>query len=162
MSELNGAQALPRQTFKTEEHTSVERMVAEFICQRNGPEWTYAAIGSDHPDREKSRVDGAFLKNGVITCFAEIKGCGRRWSDITDWTVAEKKVVAAQELFAIVRVPVLFIVRFNCGTIARLNALSNFTRIPNWGRTDRNSPGDVEVGARYRRELLTVMRENAS
>ena len=146
---------LPRETFKTEAHAAVERAVADYVAQ-----WAsarYLKIGTDDPNREKSRIDGLFYRD-VVVAFAEIKSCSRRFGEGEGWTTGRKKVMAAQDLFKIVRVPVVLVVQFGCGTIAYVDSSVMHEVIEPWGRRDRNSPGDLEPGARFSWSQMHVVR----
>lgn len=138
---------LPRQTFKTAAHAAVECAVADYVAQWAKAKWL--KIGTDDPDRQKPRVDGLFYRDRVVA-FAEIKSCSRPFRNPPEgWTTGRKKVLTLQDLFKIVRVPVIILVRFGCATVAYIDSDEIHEVIYPWGRGDRNSLGDIEDGARF-------------
>ncbi len=155
-----GDRPLPRQTFRSAADAALEEEVAIYL--ESQWHYTYAKLGKDDPNRQKSRIDGLFHCDGTVMNFVEIKGCGRRFDDPflerNGWLTAEKKVFAARTLYEIVRLPILIIVHFQCGTIAHLNAASPYTRIASGGRTDRDSPGDLEPMACFNLGDMVVVR----
>ena len=141
---------LPRQTYLTPEDEAAEQEIAElfaFYRQRK-----QLKIGVDDPNAEKPRVDRALVRDNRITAFFEVKRCLKyTLADAPDWTVSTKKVGYLCDLHHIMRVPCLFVVRFNCGAIVYLDPVDEpHMTVRDWGRTDRGDPGDVETGARYR------------
>ena len=149
--------ALPRQTYKTTEHDQIEREVA-----RRFAKWTRSTslkIGTDPHDKQKARVDRAFCRGGNIVAFAEIKSCSAEFGTRhTGWAVGLDKVESCRALFQVVRVPVLIIVKFGCGTVAYLDCNTEFERIERFGRSDRNDPVDYEVGARFQWSRFKVVK----
>jgi hypothetical protein len=140
---------LPRQTYKTEKDALSEESIAADFAEWTGAE--QLKIGNDPTDRQKSRVDRAFYRGKEIVAFAEIKNYPRyAFGQIPYWTLSLKKVETMQALQAIVRVPVLFILGFNDGTIAFFDVTkAKFDRVEKFGRDDRGDPADYEPGARF-------------
>jgi len=154
--------SLPRPTFKSARDAAAEQEVAAHACAYYRTE--YFPIGDDDPKKQKSRFDGVMVRAGRIVGFCEIKGCYR--CDFRDprfpggWAVSKRKVLEGQTLYQIVRVPVLFLVRFACETIARVSVRAQFTEIKDFGRHDRNSAGDVEPGALFAWDRLRVLKKH--
>jgi hypothetical protein len=139
---------LPRQTFKSAADLEIEQCVGNALS-----DWAranYLHIGHDDAARQKSRIDGLLFRHRHVVAFAEIKSSSYPFrQQFTGWITALKKVMAARELHSVVRVPVIIVVRFGCGTIAYVNHDDPFERVESWGRHDRNCPGDIETGARF-------------
>jgi hypothetical protein len=150
-------QELPRETFKSAADSEAENEIAQIIARWT--KTTYLPIGFDPPDKQKSRIDGAFARDGHIVAFAEIKTRTCRFREYPDFRVSATKVTEGRALYEIVRVPVLLIVRFGCGTIGYLDVSQTpYQTVPNFGRYDRNSPGDIEEGAAYQWEDFKLVQ----
>ena len=149
---------LPRPTFKTEADTVAELTVADVVAQWANAQ--YLKIGKDDPDQEKPRIDGLLYRDGRVVVFLEIKSRSCRFGAYPDgWIISEKKVIALRSLHNIVRVPVVLIINFACGTIAYVNTAEIYRRVERFGRFDRNSPGDIETGACYAWQQLKAIRK---
>jgi hypothetical protein len=147
---------LPRETFKRAHDAALEDEVARVLEQ-----WakaTYLHIGPDDPDKRKSSIDGLLFREDTVVAFTETKGNGRWFGGHPTWTTSARKVGYARQVHAIMRVPVLMVVRFACGTIAYVDALQPYRLWKNWGRHDRGSPGDIEDGAEFDLSLMKVIR----
>lgn len=147
---------LPRETFKSAADRELELAVAGRIERWANAK--YLHIGPDDPERQKSRIDGLFYRDDTVVAFAEIKSCSYVFGSLPNgWTTSEKKIASARALYQIVRVPVLLVLRFACGTVAYLDVNEPYVRIEPWGRSDRNSSGDVETGARFQWRQMKIV-----
>jgi hypothetical protein len=139
---------LPRRTLLTVEQQAREEEIAQEVALHFNR--STLKIGDDHYDREKSRIDRLLHDGMCITSFFEHKSCGYAFRERAYWAVGAKKVDAARQLHLVVRVPVFFAVSFSCGTIGILRSTSSFTRLKDFGRSDRGQgAADYEIGARF-------------
>jgi hypothetical protein len=148
--------ALPRQTYRTEQHAVAEQEVASAFAT-----WAHAnelKIGSDPNDLEKSRVD-RLLYRGNVVAFFEIKTSTYAFGECPFFRIGRRKVVELQTLHSIVRVPVLIVVRFGCGTIAYLDVTLEHSIVENWGRDDRGDSGDREQAASFQWPQFRIFHE---
>ena len=144
-------QALPRQTYKTENHDRIEEEVADRFAL-----WTnsvHLKIGTDPAERMKSAIDRLFYRNTTVLAFAEIKSSSYEFESERlprGWSVGADKIEAGRRLGEIVRVPVYMIVRFAGDEIVFFDMREAFERHPNFGRDDRGDAADRELGARFK------------
>jgi hypothetical protein len=138
--------SLPRQTYRTTTHAIAEQEIADALAK-----WANARqlkIGADPDDQQKSRIDRVLYRDYVVA-FAEIKTCRYVFREIPHFTIGRRKVIELRTLQSIVRVPVLIVVRFGCGTLGYLDVTLDHWIVENWGRDDRGDTADREQGARF-------------
>jgi hypothetical protein len=149
-------QPLPRQTYKTHEHARIEQEIAELWARA----WQLEQIriGVDDPDKQKPRVDRVVIKDEHVVAFAENKSSSVPFGKGDGWITGIRKITNLRKLYDVVRVPVLMVVRFGCGTIAHIDIMKPFQLVRGWGRHDRGDPGDVEDGCRFAWDDFKVAR----
>jgi hypothetical protein len=144
---------LPRQTYLDGSDAELEEWTARFFADR------YRArqfkIGVDNPDAEKPRIDRVLVRADRVTAFFEVKGCPRHeWGYGIGWATGVRKVISLRTLHGIVRVPCLFVVKFACDTVGWVDVMEGYRTLSDWGRSDRNDPGDREPGAEFGWEVM--------
>lgn len=148
--------ALPRQTYRTDADAQAENEIAEFVasawrCQQ-------LKVGIDHPDRMKSKVDRALHDGTTIKCFFEAKGYRYRFRGDYVFGVTRSKIVALRDLSTITALPVLFVARFSCGTVAYFDVTIPFEP-GTISRSDRGDAADSSPAARYAWDAFKIVRE---
>jgi hypothetical protein len=143
--------ALPRRTYMTKKDAEAEERIADRFAKWSRAD--HAKIGQDKEDELKPRIDRALLRGNVITAFFEVKQCGYAFSSERrpdGWSTALDKIEALRQANALHRVHSLMVVEFACGTLAYVDSAQSFEHLPNFGRTDRGDPADMEEGARFK------------
>jgi hypothetical protein len=154
----NNTPQLPRQTYNNQEAADREARLAEIFAIKTGH--NQLKVGVDDPNKMKPRIDRAFYRDGVLKGFFEAKGCPRMpFGSGAGWTTGQRKTKKLRELFDTVRVPVLYLVEFSCGTIAYVNVTRDVEMVPGFGRFDRGDQADAEGGTRYKWSDFTKIRE---
>jgi hypothetical protein len=145
---------LPRQTYKTDDDARIEQEMAEHFARRAGMQ--QMRIGLDQRDRQKPRVDRILHDDRYVRGFFECKSSSTKWGNGEGFITGTRKLKNLRDLYGLVRVPVVMLVRFGCKTIAYFNVKKRPHRIVrNWGRFDRGDPGDIEHGELYLWDDLT-------
>jgi hypothetical protein len=138
---------LPRQTYKTEAHAEAERRIADIFGK-----WTRSRtlrIGTDDADKLKSRCDRLAYRDDTVVAFFEIKTTIYKFGELPDYRVSRRKIHRLRALQDITQVPVLLVVEFAKEEIYYLDVTTEYTVVPNFGRSDRNDAADIEEGAAF-------------
>jgi len=140
-------EALPRATLLTDEDAKREEAIAERFATWMGV--TQVKIGKDLPDRQKPRLDRAFIRDGrTLVGLGEVKAHLKyRFAECAKFVVSKAKIEHGRSVNLLLRVPVLLVIEFACGTLAWLDVRSDYVTWHEWGRHDRNDPADIEDGA---------------
>ena len=152
---------LPRQTYATAANYAAEQEISEVFA--GVAKQAQLKVGVDDPKKMKPSIDRLLHKNGVVTCFFEVKQCPRHGFGPSEgpaegWTTGQRKTHKLRALYELVRVPVLYVVRFNGGTIARVSVMKPYTVDKIFGRSDRGDSADFEGGTRWPWEAFTVIQ----
>lgn len=142
--------ALPRQTYMKPEDAAREQRLAELFAQQR--HMGQLKIGVDDPDKMKPRIDRLLHSDGIVRCFFEAKGCPGydfRAFPTDGWVTGKRKTAELRNLYNIVRVPVLYLVEFQCGTVAFVDVMKEYVEMPGFGRSDRGDLADAEGGTQY-------------
>jgi len=148
---------LPRETYRTDLDAAYEAATARVIEAWSGCMWM--KVGEDRADKMKSVCDGALVRDGVVRGFAEVKGQRERaFGEFPNFVTSARKVRKLQAVHELFALPVWLFTYFGtCGSVAGFDVVEAFEEVPGWGRRDRGSAGDIEVGARYLWKQLRII-----
>lgn len=149
---------LPRRTLRTKEDGEREDAIAKRFACAFGV--TQVKIGADDPDKQKPRIDRAFVRDNTLVGLAEIKAHLRYgFRECAKFVVSKAKIEHGRSINLLLRVPVLLVIEFRCGTLAWINVAQPYEIWENWGRRDRGDPADLEAGACFSWSQFTIVKE---
>jgi hypothetical protein len=138
---------LPRQTYNTDSDALTETRIAEAFAA-----WGKAKqlkLGEDDPDKLKSRCDRLLYREhlGRVVAFFEVKNRKFDFGSLDGgWAVGRRKYEALRQLKTIVRLPVFYVVGFQCRTIAFVEIDQPHVIKPNFGPNRPRDAGEYEDG----------------